>query len=74
MILVTGGLGYIGSHTIVVLIEKGYEVLIIDDLSNSYLSVLERIKQITGQKPLFEQIYLKDKKALNSFLSPIHLL
>ena len=62
MILVTGGLGYIGSHTVVALIEKGHKVLIVDDLSNSNLSVLERIKQITAQEPLFEQIDLKDKK------------
>ena len=62
MILVTGGLGYIGSHTVVALIEKGHKVIIVDDLSNSNLSVLERIKQITAQEPLFEQIDLKDKK------------
>lgn len=62
MILVTGGLGYIGSHTVVTLIEKGHKVLIVDDLSNSSLGVLERIKQITAQEPLFEQIDLKDNK------------
>ena len=45
-ILVTGGLGYIGSHTTVALIEKGYKVSIIDDLSNSSIDVLERIKKI----------------------------
>ena len=64
MILVTGGLGYIGSHTVVTLIEKGHKVLIVDDLSNSRLSVLKRIKQITAQEPLFEQIDLKDKKSV----------
>lgn len=64
MILVTGGLGYIGSHTVVTLIEKGHKVLIVDDLSNSRLSVLEQIKQITAQEPLFEQIDLKDKKSV----------
>ena len=64
MILVTGGLGYIGSHTVVALIEKGHKVLVVDDLSNSRLSVLEGIKRITGQKPLFEQIDLKDKKSV----------
>ena len=70
MILVTGGLGYIGSQTVIALIEKGYKVLIVDDLSNSSLSVLERIKQITSEQPLFEQIYLKDKKRVEAlFLS-----
>ena len=70
MILVTGGLGYIGSHTVVALIEKGYKVLIVDDLSNSSLSVLERVKQITSEQPLFEQIDLKDKKRVEAlFLS-----
>lgn len=64
MILVTGGLGYIGSHTVVALIKKGHEVLIVDDLSNSRLSVLENIKQITGQKPRFEQIDLKMEKSV----------
>ena len=54
-ILVTGGLGYIGSHTTVALIEKGYKVSIIDDLSNSSIDVLERIKKITNISPdLFE--------------------
>ena len=64
MILVTGGLGYIGSHTVVALIKKGYKVLIVDDLSNSSLSVLERLKQITAEQPLFEQIDLNDKKKI----------
>ena len=64
MILVTGGLGYIGSHTVVTLIEKGYKVLIVDDLSNSSLNVIARIKQITAQEPLFEQIDLNDKKKI----------
>lgn len=64
MILVTGGLGYIGSHTVVALIKKGHEVLIVDDLSNSRLTVLENIKQITGQKPHFEQIDLKVEKSV----------
>ena len=45
-ILVTGGLGYIGSHTVVELVNKGYEVVIVDDLSNSSLSVLEGINKI----------------------------
>ncbi len=69
MILVTGGLGYIGSHTVVALIEKGHKVLIADDLSNSRLSILDGIKQITDQQPLFVQIDLKDKVATQHLFS-----
>ncbi|MBT8286396.1 MAG: UDP-glucose 4-epimerase GalE [Bacteroidia bacterium] len=58
-ILVTGGLGFIGSHTVVELHNKGYEVLIIDDLSNSEIETIARIQSITGKQPLFEQIDLK---------------
>ena len=49
MILVTGGLGYIGSHTVVELIQNGYEVVIIDDLSNSKIETLDKLKKITGK-------------------------
>lgn len=66
-ILVTGGLGYIGSHTVVALQEAGYDVVIIDDLSNSELFVLDRIEQITGVKPAFQQIDLKDEKLVHEF-------
>lgn len=66
-ILVTGGLGYIGSHTAVALQEAGYEVVIIDDLSNSELFVLDRITQITGIEPEFHQIDLKDADLVNEF-------
>lgn len=66
-ILVTGGLGYIGSHTVVALQEAGYEVMIIDDLSNSELFVLDRITEITGIKPEFFQIDLKDSEKVKSF-------
>ncbi len=52
-ILVTGGIGYIGSHTVVELIEKGYEVVILDNLSNSSIDVLDKIETITGTKPKF---------------------
>ncbi|MFO7922102.1 MAG: UDP-glucose 4-epimerase GalE [Bacteroidales bacterium] len=54
-ILVTGGTGYIGSHTVVELIDKGYEVLVIDDLSNSDIDVLDGIEKITGIRPGFEK-------------------
>ena len=60
MILVTGGLGYIGSHTVVALLQNNYKVVIADDLSNSSLDVLAGITAITGQRPAFEQIDLKD--------------
>ncbi|MGC9330587.1 MAG: UDP-glucose 4-epimerase GalE, partial [Bacteroidales bacterium] len=67
-ILVTGGLGYIGSHTTVELMENGYDVVIIDNLSNSYISVLEGIQKITGTKPLFYKLDLQDKAAVKSCL------
>lgn len=67
-ILVTGGLGFIGSHTVVELIEKGYEPVIIDNLSNSNIEVLQRIKNIVGEVNIpFEQIDLKDKNAVRDF-------
>ena len=52
-ILVTGGVGYIGSHTTVELINAGYEVVIIDNLSNSNINVLDGIEKITGVRPAF---------------------
>ena len=66
-ILVTGGLGFIGSHTVVELQQKGYEVVVIDDLSNSNRKVIDGIKEITGIAPLFEKIDVRDKKALQTF-------
>lgn len=66
-ILVTGGLGYIGSHTVVALQQAGYKVTIIDDLSNTQISVLENITKITGIEPYFHSIDLKDQEALNLF-------
>jgi UDP-glucose 4-epimerase len=55
-ILVTGGTGYIGSHTVVELQNAGYEVVIIDNLSNSQKDVVDRIEAITGQRPIFEEL------------------
>ncbi len=66
-ILVTGGLGFIGSHTVVKLQEAGYEVVIIDDLSNSSENVLDGIAAITGEKPIFEKIDLKEKADVSAF-------
>jgi UDP-glucose 4-epimerase len=62
-ILVTGGTGYIGSHTVVELQEAGYEVVIIDDLSHSKIEVLDSIEKITGIRPQFEQVDMKDGDA-----------
>lgn len=66
-ILVTGGLGYIGSHTVVELQNAGFDVVIIDNLSNTSIDVLDKITSITGIKPRFEQIDLKDKEAVSHF-------
>jgi len=64
-ILVTGGLGYIGSHTSVELIQQGFEVVIVDDLSNSSTDVLKGIKKITGVSPEFLQFDLRNKQKVN---------
>ena len=66
-VLVTGGTGYIGSHTAVELINEGFDVIIIDNLSNSDITVLDGIEQITGYRPEFHQIDLKDKEAVSEF-------
>jgi len=62
-ILVTGGTGYIGSHTVVELLEVGMEVVIIDNLSNSEREVLDGISAITGKQPDFEEVDLRDRDA-----------
>ncbi|GAA3765952.1 UDP-glucose 4-epimerase GalE [Flavobacterium ginsengiterrae] len=66
-VLVTGGLGFIGSHTVVELQNEGFEVVVIDDLSNSSIDVLKGIEKITGKMPVFEQIDLREKKAVQDF-------
>jgi UDP-glucose 4-epimerase len=68
-ILVTGGTGYIGSHTTVALQEQGYQVVIVDNLSNSNQKVLERIKMITGKAPEFYKIDVCDKDGLEKVFS-----
>lgn len=68
-ILVAGGTGYIGSHTSVELINAGYEVVIIDDLSNSNIEVLDGIEKITGVRPAFIQLDLKDKEGTRQALA-----
>jgi UDP-glucose 4-epimerase len=62
-VLVTGGTGYIGSHTVVELQEEGFEVVIIDNLSNSNREVLDGIASITGKRPFFEEVDLRDRAA-----------
>jgi UDP-glucose 4-epimerase len=66
-VLVTGGLGFIGSHTVVELQNQGFEVVTIDNLSNSSISVLDGIEKITGKKPVFENIDLREKVAVQNF-------
>ncbi len=66
-ILVTGGLGFIGSHTVVELQNSGYDVVIIDDLSNTRREVLDGISAITGNTPEFVKMDLRDKKAVFEF-------
>ncbi len=66
-ILVTGGLGFIGSHTVVELQNAGFDVVIIDDLSNSIIEVLDGITSITGIEPEFVKLDLKDKNKVSDF-------
>ena len=66
MILVTGGLGFIGSHTVVALQENGYDVVIVDDLSNSSIDVIDGIEASSGIRPLFEEMNLQNSIALSS--------
>jgi UDP-glucose 4-epimerase len=68
-ILVTGGLGFIGSHTVVELQNEGFDVVVIDDLSNSSIDVLSGIEAITGNRPAFEEIDLREKKAVQDFFA-----
>ncbi len=68
-IFLTGGMGFIGSHTAVELLEKGHEVTLFDNLSNSSVDVLERIEKITGKTPLFIEGDIRDADALKKALS-----
>ena len=77
-ILVTGGLGYIGSHTVVELLAKDYKVVIVDNLSNSTIDVLDKIEEISKKRPKFYEVDLLDVESLkqvfkeNSFDGVIH--
>ena len=68
-ILVTGGAGYIGSHTLVTLIEAGHTPIVVDSLHNSSRVSLERVAQITGVQPNFYQLDIRDKAALSEIFS-----
>lgn len=77
-ILVTGGAGYIGSHTTILLLEAGYDVVVIDNLSNSSLESLRRVEQITGKSVIFHKVDIRDTGKLdtifkeNQFAGVIH--
>ena len=64
-ILVTGGTGYIGSHTVVELMQSGYDVVVCDNLSNSSPISLDRVAEITGKKPVFYEADIRDREAMN---------
>jgi UDP-glucose 4-epimerase len=66
MILVTGGAGYIGSHTVVELLDAGQDVLIVDNLSNSKRSVLDRVEGIAGRRPRFVEADIRDRAAMRA--------
>ena len=71
-ILVTGGTGYIGSHTVVELQAKGFDVIIVDDLSNSHITVLDKIEEISSIRPEFEQFNLADVTKTKEFFNRHH--
>ena len=73
-ILVTGGTGYIGSHTVVELQAKGNEVIIVDNLSNSSIEVLDNIAKISGKKPLFEKKIVITKLKENHYQYRYHFV
>ncbi len=64
MILVTGGAGFIGSHTCVELLNAGFEVVVVDNLINSKVEVLDDVYRITGRKCIFYQVDINDEKGL----------
>ena len=65
-ILLTGGTGYIGSHTAIELLASGYEVVLVDNLRNSKASVVDRISEISGQSPTFYELDVADYSALDA--------
>lgn len=71
-LLITGGTGYIGSHTVVALLERGYDITIVDNLINSSATVVDRIEKITGKRPSFCAINLCDQDATNELFANGH--
>ena len=72
LILVTGGCGYIGSHTVIKLIENDFDVIIADDLSNSTIKTIDRIENITKVRPVFINIDFKEKDKVNALFQDFH--
>ena len=72
-ILVTGGEGYIGTHTAVELLDKGYEVVIIDNLSNSSKVAVERVEQITGKTVAFYEGDVRDRELVKRIFDEHHI-
>lgn len=68
-ILVTGGAGYIGSHTVVELLESGYGVVVVDNLSNSNKESMNRVKKITGKSPVFHEADVRDRAAMEKIFT-----
>ena len=68
-ILVTGGTGFIGSHTCVELLSSGYEVVIVDNLLNSKVSVVDRVATITGKRPKLVKADVRDQAALRDIFT-----
>ena len=69
LVLVTGGMGYIGSHTCIQMIDAGMTPIIFDNLYNSKSSVLDRIEEVSGQRPIFIEGDVRDKGALDKVFS-----
>jgi UDP-glucose 4-epimerase len=72
MILITGGTGYIGSHTVVELMRAGLDILVVDNFCNSKATVLERIEQIIGRRPEFLEADIRDREAMRSLFALKH--
>ena len=72
-ILVTGGTGFIGSHTVVELLQSGYEGVIADNLYNSKAMVVDRIEKITGKRPAFYELDVCDKAALDALFDKVKI-